>query len=77
MAKTIKNQIELKLLFEYSDGSWDLDPSVHYGIGVEEYPEFNQRKGLQVELTPAQKAAVIQMAVDVIYPQILANEGIS
>ena len=77
MAKIIKNPIELKLVFEHSDGTWQVDPSVHYGVSAEEYPELNQRKGMQVVLTPAQENMVKHFARDVVYPQILANEGIS
>ena len=77
MAKLIKNPIELKLVFNHDDGAWHLDPSVHYGVGATDYPEFNMRKGMPIVLTPGQETAVIQMAANMIYPQILANEGIS
>jgi len=76
MAKRIKNPIELKLVFNQEDGNWELDPSVHYGVGADEYPQFNHRKGMPVELTQQQKDAVIQMVANVVYPQILANEEI-
>lgn len=77
MGKIIKNPIELKLVFDHSDGNWVLDPSVHYGVGADEYPEFNHRKGMPVVLSPAQETMVKNFAGDVVYPQILANEEIT
>ena len=53
-----------------------VDPSAHYGVSASEYPDFNQRKGIRVVLTPAQENMVKNFARDVVYPQILANEGI-
>jgi len=76
MAKRIKNPIEVKLMFNQGNGNWELDPSVHYGVGADEYPQFNHRKGIPVELTPAQETQIKNFANDVIYPQILACEEI-
>lgn len=75
--KIIKNPIEVELVFDHEDGSWEIEPSAHYGVGADEYPEFNRRKGMPIILTPAQEASIKTFAADVIYPQILANEGIS
>ena len=58
MARIIKNPIEVKLIFEKNNGDWVLEPSVHYGVGATEYPEFNHRKGLPVELTPTQETQI-------------------
>jgi len=77
MAKKIKNPIEIKLVFEHGEMTWEIDPSVHYGVGASEYPEFNHRKGMPIELTPAQETQIKNFAKDVVYPQILANESIS
>ena len=38
MAKRIKNPIEVKLIFTIEDEGIELDPSVHYGVGADEYP---------------------------------------
>ena len=76
MGKKIKNPIELKLVFNREDDSWEIEPSAHYGVGAEEYPEFNHRKSMPVVLTPAQETQIKSFAKDVIYPQILANEEI-
>jgi len=75
MGKVIKNPIEVKLVFK-ADGGWHLIPSVHYGVGAEEYPDLSIRKGMPLVFTPAQETAIIQMAADIVYPQILTNEGI-
>ena len=75
MGKVIKNPILVELKFE-ADGGWHLTPSAHYGVGAEEYPDLTIRKGMPLVFTPVQEAAIIQVAADVIYPQILANEGI-
>lgn len=77
MAKVIKNPIELKLVFNHNDSIWELEPSVHYGVSAEEYPTLEVRKGLPIILTLAQETQVKNFARDVVYPQILANEGIS
>lgn len=37
----------------------------------------HQRKGIQISLTPTQETQIKNFARDVIYPQILTNEGIS
>jgi len=76
MPKIIKNPILVQLEFRYDTGTWEVTPSVHYGVGATEYPEFNHRKGIPVELTPEQETAIKDFAKDVIYPQILTNEEI-
>ena len=77
MAKVIKNPIEIKLVFSKEGNNWEIDPSVHYGVGATEYPEFNHRKGMAVVLTSAQETQIKNFAKSVVYPQILASEGIS
>ena len=76
MAKTIKNPIELKLVFQHNDGIWEVDSSVHYGVGCEEYPVFETRKGIPVMLTEVQEENIIRIATNVVYPQIQTHEGI-
>lgn len=76
MAKIIKNPIEVKLMFYKENNIWDIEPSAHYGVGATEYPQFNHRKGMEIVLTPAQEADIKAFAANVIYPQILANEGV-
>ncbi len=77
MAKKIMNPIELRLVFIKEDSIWTLDPSVQYGVRATEYPKFDLREVIPVQLTQQQEDAVIQMAASVVYPQILAAEGIS
>lgn len=76
MGKEIKNPILVQLEFEQDNEKWEVTPSGHYGVGATEYPEFNHRKGLPIELTPAQETAIKDFAKVVVWPQILANEGI-
>jgi len=77
MAKKIKNPIEIKFLFEGEGIDGEMDLSAHYGVGADEYLEFNNRKGMPIVLTPTQETQIKRFAKDVIYPQILDNEGIS
>ena len=75
MAKVIKNPILIQLEFT-KDGTWGVNPSVHYGVGAEEYPEFDMRKGMPIVLTVGQETQIKNFVKAVVYPQIKAHEGI-
>ena len=75
MGKVIENPIDVRLIFNKDGTVWGVDPSVQYGLGVEEYPSLTMRKPLLLVLTPAQETQLKTFAKNVIYPQILANEG--
>uniref|UniRef100_A0A6M3L8U3 Uncharacterized protein n=1 Tax=viral metagenome TaxID=1070528 RepID=A0A6M3L8U3_9ZZZZ len=76
MAKIILDNIEMQLSLIKKDGEWIVTSSAHYGVGASEYNEFVTRKGMPVVLTAAQETVIKNFAKDVVYPQILANEGI-
>uniref|UniRef100_A0A6M3JQF1 Uncharacterized protein n=1 Tax=viral metagenome TaxID=1070528 RepID=A0A6M3JQF1_9ZZZZ len=76
MAKIILDNIDIQLSLIKKDGEWIVTLSAHYGVGASEYNEFSTRKGMPVVLTEAQEDTIINFAKNVVYPQMLANEGI-
>ena len=76
MAKITKNPILIQLEWTHEGDTWTVNPSVHYVVGADEYPELDTRKGMPIVLTPTQETQVKAFAKNVVYPQILANEGI-
>jgi len=60
MAKTIK---------EVDAGEVQVSESAHLTLGADEYPEFESKKGISIELTPAQEIAIIGHIKNVVLPQ--------
>ena len=72
MAKQLENPFEIKIII--TEQGTDVDVSAHYGTTC----EFGSlgRKGMPIELTPTQEAKVVDLAKNIILPQIKDNEGI-
>ena len=51
------------------DGSWDVKASATLTVGLSEYPEFNQSKGIPIILTATQEATIKKFVKDVVIPQ--------
>ena len=71
MAKELKNPFEIKI--EINQDGTEVDVSAHYGMTCE-YGTLG-RKGLPIELTPTQEGKVVDLAKNIILPQIKDNEG--
>lgn len=74
MPKEIKNPVEVKLEFTEENNTISLEVSAHYGVSCE-YGDLG-RRGMPIELTPSEEQAVKDMAIAVVLPQMMANEGI-
>lgn len=72
MAKRIKNPFEIKIII--TEQGTDIDVSAHYETACE-YGSLG-RKGLPIELTPAQEQKVVDFAKNIVLPQIKDNEGL-
>jgi len=71
MAKQLENPFEIKIVI--TDKGTEVDVSAHYGVSCE-YGSLG-RKGLPIELTATQEQKVVDLAKNVILPQIKENEG--
>jgi len=73
MAKRLENPFEIKIII--TEQGTDVDVSAHYGTSCE-HGELG-RKGIPIELTPAQEQKVVDLAKHIILPRIKEAEGIS
>lgn len=71
MAKRIRNPIEVVIKNEDSVNSCTL----HYGLGCDEYPELETRKGFTPILSPQEQATINRIVTNAIN-QIKQHEGI-
>lgn len=71
MAKQLENPFEIKVVI--NEGGTEVDVSAHYGITCEH--GGLGRKGLPITLTSTQRTQVVNMAKNIVLPQIKAQEG--
>jgi len=51
------------------DNTWGITASADLTIGLEEYPEYNLRKGIPITLTPTQETTIKNFVKNVVLPQ--------
>jgi len=69
MAKTLKEVMVQIVVTKDEAGEVQVSETAHLTVGADEYPEFESRKGIPIELTPAQKIAIIGHIKNVVLPQ--------
>ncbi len=75
MAKLLGGELEIKLELTRDGTGMVVACSAHYGVEAEEYG-ISMRKGLPIELTPAQETAVKSFASQVV-AKIKEYEGVA
>ena len=69
MAKTIKEIMVQIIVTKDEAGEVQVSETAHLTVGADEYPEFENRKGISIELTEAQETAIINHIKNVVLPQ--------
>jgi len=69
MAKKIKSVMVQIIVTKDDAGKVQVSETAHLTVGADEYPEFESRKGIEIELTPAQETAIINHIKNVVLPQ--------
>ena len=70
MAKKIKSVMVQIVVTKDEAGEVQVSETAHITVGADEYPEFESKKGISIELTTAQEAAIIK-----IYFIVFVNES--
>ena len=73
MAKNIKSVMVQIVVTKDDAGKVQVSETAHLTVGAEEYPEFESKKGISIELTPAQETAIIGHIKNVVLPQADAS----
>lgn len=74
MAKVIKSVMIQILVSKDALGEIKVEETAHLTVSAEEYPEFESKKGIPIELTSAQEAAIINHIKNVVIPQAEASK---
>ena len=69
MAKIIKSIMIQIVVTKDEIGEVQVSETAHLTVSAEEYPEFESRKGISIELTEAQESAIINHVKNVVLPQ--------
>ena len=69
MAKKIKEVLVQIVVTKDEAGKVQVSETAHLTVGAGEYPEFESRKGINIELTPAQETTIINHIKNVVLPQ--------
>jgi len=69
MAKILKGVTIQIIATKDEDGEVRVSETAHLTVGADEYPEFDYRKGISIELTPTQESAIINHIKNVVLPQ--------
>ncbi|MBU2177786.1 MAG: hypothetical protein KJ556_22050 [Gammaproteobacteria bacterium] len=69
MAKTLKEVMVQIIVTKDEEGDVQVSETAHLTVSTDEYPEFESRKGISIELTPTQKTAIINHVKTVVLPQ--------
>ena len=68
MAKKI-NKVEIKIEVERDGTDVTVNESATLYVTTDEYPEFEHKKGIPIELTSPQKTTIINHVKNVVLPQ--------
>ena len=69
MAKILKGVTIQIIATKDEDGEVRVSETAHLTVGADEYPEFENRKGIKIELTQVQETAIINHIKAVVLPQ--------
>jgi len=69
MAKTLKEVMVQIIVTKDEAGEITVAETAHITVGADEYPEFNQKKGIEITLTEAQETGIINHIKTVVLPQ--------
>jgi len=69
MAKNIKELRVQIVVTKDAGGEVQISETAHLTVGADEYPEFENKKGINIELTSAQKTAIVNHIKDVVLVQ--------
>jgi len=73
MAKVI-NKVEVKVEAERDGTDIIINEMATIFVTTDEYPEFELKKGIQIELTETQRKGIINHIKDVVLPQAEASK---
>uniref|UniRef100_A0A6M3IPB3 Uncharacterized protein n=1 Tax=viral metagenome TaxID=1070528 RepID=A0A6M3IPB3_9ZZZZ len=73
MAKQV-NKVEIKIEAERDGTNVNIKETATIFVTADEYPEFEAKKGIEIELTPAQETAIINHIKTIVLPQADATK---